>query len=166
MNKYKLLIKNIINKTYCKYNHLLFIDYILKNLAIDLKEYCDIITYGTDIVIIYKLRSITPANLYLSPTLRVGDIGWGTNNESKDKLLILAKSKVNDYLKVRSLTISNYKKVNKYFKFLDYTFIIGDKVYINSSFINIKRQIKYILKSSYNLSSNELIGKLYPIIRK
>jgi len=132
--KYKILIKNIINKTYYKYNHLLFIDYILKDFENFCSEDCNIIRFGTKLVII---------------------------NDSS-----VMSSKVNEYLNVRGLKINNCIKVKKSFTFLDYTFIIANKVYINPSFMNIKKRIKYILKSSYNLSNIKLVRILNPIVRK
>jgi hypothetical protein len=51
---------------------------------------------------------------------------------------ILSPIVINDYLKLRGLYIDNYKKVTKSINLLDYTIILGDKVYINSSIKNIK----------------------------
>jgi hypothetical protein len=132
--KYNKIINNIIYKTYNKWNHLLFIDYVLKDISKDLKKHCIIIRYNNEIVII--------SNNILSPIV------------------------INDYLKLRGLYIDNYKKVTKSINLLDYTIILGDKVYINSSIKNIKWEIKQILKSSYNLSNNELIDILKPKIIK
>jgi hypothetical protein len=73
-------------------------------------------------------------------------------------------SKINEYLKVRGLYLSYCVKVNKSLSFMGYRFIIGDKIHINPP--SIKRKIKYILRSSYNLTSHELISKLNPIIQE
>jgi hypothetical protein len=135
-SKYQIFIKNIIKKTYIKYKYLLFIDYILN---IKLNDYCKIIRYNREIIIISKKTA-----------------------KEADKIYEI----INDKLKIVGLKINNYKEINKSFQFLDYDFLINNKVYINPSIKKIKLEVKRILKSSYNLSSNELISKLKPIIRK
>jgi hypothetical protein len=82
------------------------------------------------------------------------------------EIIIINQSpcKVSEYLKVRGLYLSHCVKVNKSFNFMGYKFIIDDKIYIKPP--SIKRKIKYILRSSYNLTSHELISKLNPIIQE
>jgi Cytochrome C oxidase subunit II, periplasmic domain/Group II intron, maturase-specific domain len=138
-NKYQILIKNIINKTYNKYKYLLFIDYILEIIFNNMNNYCKIIRYNKEIIIINNNPSIESHKIY---------------------------EILNNKLKEVGLRIKNYKKLNKSFQFLDYNFLISNKVYINPSIKDIKLKVKWILRSSYNLSSNELISKLNPIIKK